>query len=338
VGFGRQAAPKMRATHLESGLGALIEESECRLGLEVSGGRLLRRSGPPILMSSRTLSEAIEFVMAAVREHGVELPARSRLDEMRRVFLDEDGRPTRTVDPDEPRLRIAQEALRDISLLEPIFETLVAVSVPDRTSKIKELLGDAVIPRAHQRSAAGRDLQAELFVAATCVKGGMGNVSLDEPDVRAELEGQQLGISVKRLKNASRLDDNLRKASAQIESSGLLGVVFVDIGVAFNRDSTALLAPSDAAFRPAHLERVQRIIREGEDVFVRRASAKGVGLVYVFDSIVRHVPKIGWGLATVHMPIEIPGVDQAPYANFKRAFARGIDRLQEREDDDERRA
>lgn len=282
-------------------------------------------------MSSRSLSAAIEFVLSAVREHGIELPASSRLDQMRRVFLDEDGQFTRRVDPDEPGLRIAQEALRDISLLEPILETLDAISMPNRVSKIKQLLGDAVIPRAQQRFAPGRDLQAELLVAATCVKGEMGSVSLVDPDVRAELEDQELGIAVKRLKSANRLDDNLRDASKQIERSGLQGVVFIDISLAFNRDSTPLLAPSDAAFRRAHRERVRQIIREREHVFVRRASAKAIGLVYVFDSMIRQVPETGWGLATVHMPIEIPGVDQAPYVSFKRAFARGIDRLPARE-------
>lgn len=284
-------------------------------------------------MSRRSLAEAIEFVLASVRKLGVEVPASSRIDEMTRVFFDEDGRPTRTVEPDDPNLRTAQEALRDVSLLEPILDTMDDIAVNNRGSVIKKLLGDAVIPRAKQRSAVGRDLQAELLVAATCVKGGMGNVSLDEPDVRAEVEGQQLGIAVKRLKSANRLDDRLRDATRQIERSGLLGVVFMDISLAFNQDSTPVLAPSEEAFRRAHRERVQQIIQDREGIFVRRASAKGVGLVYVFDSMVRQVPKTGWGLGTVHMDIPIPGVDQAAYAAFKRAFARGIDQLPERGDD-----
>lgn len=284
-------------------------------------------------MARRSLKEKIEYVRSAFVEIGVNLRPGSRLDQVTRVFFDGEGVPRRHVAPHDPGFRVAQEGLRDVYTLEPILGSLASIELEgDRDAVIKRLLKDSAIPLAEAPTSPGRDLQTELLTAATCVRAEMAEVALQEPpDVQTTLDGKRWGIAVKRLKSAKRLDDNMRDAAKQVERSGLPGVILLDISLAFNGESIPLFAPSAAEFEAAQENRLQEIIRMNERVILDRAQAKGVGLVYVFDSQIRQVPEDGWGLATCHVSVDAAQRDgiRDLCRPFIQAFSKGIDRLSE---------
>jgi len=228
-----------------------------------------------------SLTEKIEYVLSAIRGYGVDISPGSRLDQAVRIFLDEHNIAKREVPFEDPQFRVAQEALRDFLLLEPIFNTIAAIRLDhDRTNTIKTLLKDAVVPHATQALSKGRDLQAELLTAATCVLGGMSDVALKEPpDVQATFAGRTWGIAVKRLKSAERLDDNMRDAAMQVERAGMPGAILLDISLAFNQTSTPLFAHSADAFQDAQARRLRQIVDMNKRAIFTRAQAKRVGVV-----------------------------------------------------------
>jgi len=279
----------------------------------------------------RSVPRRFNDLLRAFESHGVGVQPGSRLDQMARVFLDRDGKEKPIVAPSDPGFRIAQEAMRDLFTMEPILDVLDRVSLDrDRKKVLKRLMKDPVVSKSNEKASRGRDLQAELLTATRCVRGGMTDVALEEPpDVQATIDGTRWGIAVKRVKRAARVDQNMRDAVDQVERMGGPGVVFLDISVAFNENSTPLVAPSAGAFNEAQQRRLSAIVDGHRGAIFGRSRAKGVGLVYVFDSQLRQTPEEGWALATMTMGIDTSEdlETRKRYLPFKAAFGLGIDRL-----------
>lgn len=281
-------------------------------------------------MSSSSLTEKFEFVFEQCSRLGVPIRPGSRLDRMRQVFLDETGKPIKPISGDSPFMRVALEALRDLSLLECIFTTIDQVKVP--AGRLRDLAKDEVLPHGGSRSR-GRDLQAELLVATACVRGGMLPVALEDPDVCCSLGGRVWKIAVKRVKKQARIDDNLRDAVRQASMWADPGVVFLDVSQAFDPgDDQVTRAMPRHVFR----ERLAQALRLGigwyEGSVRDRAKAKGVGLVYFFFSTLRQDQDSGWELGTACADVDTAIDDdlRCLYAPFRQAFGRGMDRLAER--------
>jgi hypothetical protein len=278
------------------------------------------------VVARRNLAEKATFVFDGLAKLGLAIPVGSRFDRMRQQFIAEDGSLTRPASPKDPTFRIALEALREFQLLEPILESLGHIDVKQGKHHLKSLVRDAVLP--HQgKETRGRDLQAELLVAATCVRAGMLPVSLEEPDVRTVIDGQGWRIAVKRVKNQERLDDNLRDAADQASRSGEPGVIFLDVSQAFNPGDDQMTRPLSAEhFHALFVQGLRRGISLYERSVLTRARAKDIGLVYFFFSGLRHDPVSGWELATIHMDVDtaVNEVQRESYRPFKNAFGRGI--------------
>jgi hypothetical protein len=277
----------------------------------------------------RSLSESIEFVFGAIEAAGVAIPPGSRFDLMRRVFTDSTGAAVQTVAPQDPNFGVAKEALREFLVLEAILESAEAMSLPDEKRTLKRLCKDAVSP-TNSGNTPGRDLQTELLVAATCCRGGFSNVQLEEPDVTAMLADRKWGIAVKRVKSAGAISDNVRDASEQISRSGLPGMVFLDLSVAFNPEGEDVVRPMTAdQFRSCLKYAMTLLLRSHEPTIKARAASRGVGVVYTFFSCLRSDPIDGWEFATMHMDLAIGEIDEAGEAllEFRAAYDCGIKAL-----------
>lgn len=280
-------------------------------------------------MSKRSLGEKIEYAFAQFEARGLTVKPGSRFDRMRAVFQGEDGRLTKTVLETDADFRIGQEAMRDFYLLEPILDSLHSINL--NSVRLNDLLLDETLPHDGVRTR-GRDLQAELLVAAACVRAGLLPVSLEEPDVRAEADGQGWRIAVKRVKNQERLDERLRSAVRQADQWDEPGVVFLDVSIAFNPGDDDVTRPLTSQ---QYRELAARAMGEGIRTFGRqvrqRAQAKGVGLVLLFFSCLRRDPRDGWRLETF-----LAGVDtatspeqQRQCREFCHLLGVGVDRLPE---------
>jgi len=284
-------------------------------------------------MPDGSLQQRLADLLAEFTRLGAEARPGSRLDQMARVLLEDRDRVKAVVEPTDPGFRVGLEALRDLFTLEPIMDALGCVDLGcDKKLVLKRLMKDAVVSRSDEKVSRGRDLQAELLTAARCVRGGMSDVALREPpDVQATIDGTRWGIAVKRIKKATRIDQNMRDAVEQVERMGGPGVVLLDISVAFNENSTPLMAQCPKAFNEAQARRLTGLVDEHREAIFGRSRAKGVGMVYVFDSQLRQTPEDGWNLATMTMDVDTSedAKTRERYAPFKAAFDLGIDRLSE---------
>lgn len=281
------------------------------------------------MAQTRSLSEKIAFVFEVIQAAGVAISPGSRFDRMRRVFLDSNGQAIQTVLPHDPEFGAAKEALREFSLLEAIFEAAKGTSLLDDRRVLKRLCKDAVSP-SKAGNTPGRDLQTELLVAATCALGGFSDVLLDEPDVTAILGETKWGIAVKRVKSAAAISDNVRDAAEQIRKSGLPGMVFLDVSVAFNPHGDDITRPLSPAQFTSSFGYAMRKLLEPQVASLRaRASSRGIGVIYSFFSCLRHDPRGGWGLATMHMDVLVREDDDPDRQlfEFRAAYDRGIKAL-----------
>src|SRR5882757_930387 len=86
----------------------------------------------------------------------------SRFDQMRRVFIKEDGSPQDPLPPGHSDLPIALEAMRDIIQMTFIYDHLAADGANSEfQSRFKKMLLDACLPQDSGPNTPGRDMQCE---------------------------------------------------------------------------------------------------------------------------------------------------------------------------------
>ncbi len=71
------------------------------------------------------------------------------------------------------------------------------------------------------------------------------NPVFEEPDVICEIDEQKFGVAVKRLKTLSQMEKRLRKAAKQIQKSGSLGVISMEITLAVNSENVPIVTNQD---------------------------------------------------------------------------------------------
>ena len=247
----------------------------------------------------RTRAENASFVVAAVRELGIEPHPQSRLMQMHRVLT----KATEIIQPDDPDFDTALEAERDMQLLGFVFDQpKVRDDHSDFQFLVKRMLNDSVLPQDNRTRSEGRDTQFELFVAAICQAAGFSPVNYQEPDVTCTVQGVQIGVAAKRVKSEAQVKKRIPKAAKQIQTSGLLGVIALDTSVALNPNNERITKPiPDEQFVHLYREAITRFLRRYDErirVWVRN---RGVLGIIVHDHQVRLETDADWSLSSMTM-------------------------------------
>jgi len=253
----------------------------------------------------RTREENATFVIDAIRELGITPHPQSRLMQMHTVLTEAAG----IIHRDDPLFETALEAERDMQLLGFVFDQANANGDNgDFQTLVKRVLDDSVFPQDDRGQSKGRDFQFELFVAAVCQSAGLTPVNYAEPDVTCTVDGRTIGIAAKRLKNVSNLDKRVKKASQQIETSQLPGIIALDTCVALNRDNERIVTQiPDPEFGKLYKRALTRFLDDWHRKIHDWVAGKRVGGVVFHDHQVRFEPNGQWGLfsMTCWLPTEI---------------------------------
>ncbi len=207
----------------------------------------------------------MEFVTQQLRSLGIEIPASSRLDRMRRVFRNPDGS-SREVPANSPDHNVGLESLRDYMHLEFILEQLPHRFTDDRraslTAKLRTAVRkDGVDPAASVKHTKGRDTLVELYVAAVLAQGGASAIGLGVTDVTILLDGEAFSIEAKRPKKPRTLVPAIEDAIKQLKQRATAGAVFVDVSRAWDQNNVRILRPmSDAEFREVFPQVMKKFI------------------------------------------------------------------------------
>lgn len=269
----------------------------------------------------RTLLDAAAFVVKSIQRMGCDVGGHSRYGRMHRILSNG------PLEPNHPDFAIALESLRDARLMEFALGQLEGtIPVPVLQSLVRKAIQDSPLPQEDLDASAGRDAQAELYIAAVCQKAGL-SPTFDEPDVRCTLDGSAFGIAVKRVKSESQLEKHIRKAARQIEGTGIPGHITLDVSLAFNRENVHLVGVDDADLTHTH-----HITRKkfGDDYFHRIKSwmrGRDVRSVILIDHLVRQHPSDGWGFDSLTYFISLSPDNQRRQREFEQFQARYVSGL-----------
>jgi hypothetical protein len=174
--------------------------------------------------------------------------------------------------------------LRDFHELEFFFDQIA--SDPDKSKyqdMVAKLLDDSVLPQKDRMQSPGRNAQAEAFVFAVCQSADM-RPSFGEPDVVCEIDQQRLGIAVKRLKTPAQFEKRLKEAAEQIQRSGLLGVISVEVTLAVNPKNHSIITPEgDGGIGQWWSEKMRDTVTHLNDGVWSSVGAKGVLGVFLHE-------------------------------------------------------
>ncbi|MFN2397218.1 MAG: hypothetical protein ABR543_01030 [Gemmatimonadaceae bacterium] len=116
-------------------------------------------------------------------------------------------------------------ALADSRMFIEIVEQLLP-DVSDRD--LRDLVLGNSDPALDKPSTRARDREFELFVAAISRRSGLA-VELNEPDIVLRLNNSTRSIAAKRLLSPKKVEENVKKATKQIEKAGHPGFIFLDV-------------------------------------------------------------------------------------------------------------
>jgi len=269
-----------------------------------------------------TLADAARNVSEIFKSFEVRLHSQSRIGRMVNALINGD-----VIRPDDNQFPIALEGLRDIRVLD--FALSQLFTTIDRTAlqkKLHRVVKDSVNAREDLTKSPGRDIQAELYVAAVISKGGMCP-KFGEPDILCNLAGQTFGVEVKRVKNETRFEEHFRKAVAQIEKARVRGVVAMDLSLAFNRTNMPVVTAANVVqIQLAHREARKCFVNEQYDQMRNWINGREVRGMIIIDHILRLHPQQGWCLDTFHYDVPFGLHNQrrlGEFEQFREAFMRG---------------
>lgn len=191
---------------------------------------------------ARSLSEAATYVLQQIEAYGVKVSASSRLASEFKAVCNNDGSSRDYISKDDSRFETALEALRDFRQLEFFFDAIEPDREKDKYAPIiSRILSDSVLPQHDARgNSRGRDAQAEAFAFAVCKNAGM-NPLFTEPDITCEIDGEKVGIAVKRIKTLSQSKRRLKEAARQIHNSTFPGIISMEVTLAVNPNNYSIV-------------------------------------------------------------------------------------------------
>jgi len=176
----------------------------------------------------------IEQIAQKLRDAGIRLPEASRFGR----YLRSARSMTQSDSSKLPHAQLALNLMTEIREMNLILQELPrSPEVPGWQSKMHTALKGSLLSAEDGADSAGRDAQFELYLASAFRAAGF-DVTLDEPDVTFQMDGQTFGIAAKRVKSEKTVEKRIREASKQIERSGNPGIIALDITYLY--DSTTL--------------------------------------------------------------------------------------------------
>lgn len=281
----------------------------------------------PRVAYEKMASEAKQIEDALVR-CGISPNASSRVTKYRKIIEAFINKATEEKLPARFDWILLHQALCEISQLKLIVETLLQPPILRAwSSRLAQLVSGQALPQNEAKQSAARDLQFELNIAAHCRATGY-LVEPKEPDVRVSGSKEVFGIAAKRPKSAKTLERHIRKASKQIQRSGMDGLVAIDLSLIHNPENRILLTQRpeegvDAVRRAAdgfarmNMERVRSLVKV-PDVF---------GLVAYMSSLCFDPNIIGFSTATRWTIVNLCEMTDERYERlrkFSTRFAIGV--------------
>jgi len=198
----------------------------------------------PLQVDLRALEYATGEVLKQLAHLGITPNPASRLPRAERC-LSKCLRDSAGIMPsDHQEFERVCEAVRDVYMFKRILLHPVRKGGEKSLERLRTAAsGGATTPLEESANTSARDAQAELFAAATLVAHGVDSVDLDEPDVVFRIAAQRFGVAVKRVKGESSVDDRVRKAADQVESSGRPGIVWLEGTRLINQPNQRIVKP-----------------------------------------------------------------------------------------------
>ena len=175
-----------------------------------------------------------ETVKASLIAMGLQIHPSSRLAKYDRSLASLLRTRLTSSSADDETLRVAARAFTELWQLAAIAH-YAQTSGADREfrDKTRTLMQDAALPANEPAAAStpGRDVQFELFVAASWSAGGVPCMLRQPPgpDLTLTLGSFDVGLEVKCIKSIASLADRLQKADKQISLLSSGGVVMTDL-------------------------------------------------------------------------------------------------------------
>lgn len=194
----------------------------------------------PRVAYEKMISEANQIEEALVR-CGISSVTNSRVAKYRKIIKEFANKATTGQLSTNFDWVLLHQALCEISQFAIIVKTLLQPPISHEwSSRLAQLVSGRVLPQSEIQQSRARDLQFELNIAAHCRAAGYV-VESKEPDVLVRGQKEDFGIAVKRPKSSKTLERHIRKASEQIQKSGMDGLVAVDLSLIHNPENKILL-------------------------------------------------------------------------------------------------
>jgi hypothetical protein len=274
----------------------------------------------------RLFYQATKFVCESVEKFGLNIDAQSRLALMKQCLCGKDDSP-RFISVEDPLFETALEALRDVRLLEFVFDNIDWNSVEIKRI-VQRLLKDSVLPQNDTLNSPGRDAQVELYVGAVCRKAGLPGVNHEEPDIVCSFRGKPFGVAIKRIKSQQQFVNRVREGAIQIQKAKLDGVVVIDTSIALNPNNQRIpvYIPQDE-FARNWLTGLRKFIRENLPDLLSACHVKGMLGVVLLDSQIR--PERDGTPRLDSMTINVPTVQynqhrQREFEDFVETFCSAL--------------
>lgn len=268
------------------------------------------------------------IILEGYKALGLELKPTSRIAIQIDSYLDKRGVLPQILEPDHPLFQTALEALRDLNQIGFSLDQLLPVCPADELARrFSKLLQDNTLPQDSPTKSPGRDAQLEVFIAALCARAGLAPVFDESPDIRCNLNGDVIGIAVKRIKSTpdrfpDRLRERVREATKQIERSKLPGIIAVDISQSLNPTNWRVpMEVSDAHFTAIFHATAARFRARFEKSLLESTAGTGVRGMVVFDHVPRCAPNGKW-----HFELMCWTINLCPFNQRRRREFDAFDR------------
>ncbi len=237
-----------------------------------------------------TYAENATFVLNWLNEHGFTAKPGSRFQRMSEVLQ------SKRHDFDSKEFWLAHESFRDLVELGFIAEQLDNhVSDPGFQERMKKLLHDKPLSKDDQNvNSAGRDAHWELYLAAVCESADLTPIGFKGNDVTCTVGNHQIGIEAKRIKSEKSVKKRIKKAIDQVERSQRLGVVAIDMSLAWNQQNHPVMGDIHNAFIDMRFDAQARQFIDRHKAWIEpRCKEKGVIGIVIFNFMIR-LRKMRW--------------------------------------------
>lgn len=192
-------------------------------------------------LSPQAIAVKATYIEQSLQAIGISLPCGSRFYEYSQIVRACAGECDKAFPKDKTRIAETYlNSVREIHELYLILEMLrESLEEPAVRERIERTISDPLLMKDQNIHTPGRDSQAELYIAARCVMGGL-NVDFQEPDLIVSCPTGDLGVAVKRVKSHAKVERNIRNAGRQIQKSGIDGFICLDLTSLYERNDGIL--------------------------------------------------------------------------------------------------